>query len=72
MQFTNRHNEVIEFDPFDQASIDAAKAKAPGEGIGPLVAGELLSKIESGEITKTSQLPPEYQRLGKMCDLAED
>jgi hypothetical protein len=71
MQFVNRKGDNFEFDPFDQSSIDAAKAQAPGEGIGIAIGTELTNKIASGEVTRMSQLPHEYQQLGRACGLPE-
>lgn len=70
MELKNRHGQVIEFDPFSQSSIDAAKSKAPGEGVGIAVSKELTNKIASGEITRLGQLPSEYQKLGQVCGLS--
>ena len=64
MKFTAKNGKTIEINPLNQASIDAAKALAPDEGIGPAVAGELLALINRGAIT-TDQLPSEYAHLGK-------
>lgn len=71
MEFKNRYGQLIAFNPFDQASIDAAKAKAPGEGIGIEVCAELVKKILSGEVTKLSELPSEYQNIGRVFGLPE-
>jgi hypothetical protein len=69
MEFISRQGKKIKFDPFDQASIDAAKAQAPGEGIGPAVGAELVNWIAGGEMTKLDQLPSEYKQLGRACGL---
>ncbi len=69
MEFINRRGETIELDPFNQQAIDAAKAAAPGEGVGPAVAGELFARISDGTVTSASQLPPEYRRLGALAGL---
>lgn len=69
MKFTTKANQVLEVNPVSQASIDAAKALAPGEGIGPAIAADLINKIASGEITNMSQMPDEYRKLGESCGL---
>lgn len=71
MDFINRKGQRVEFDPFSQQSIDAAKAAAPGEGVGPAVTGELLQRIADGAVTIAPQLPSEYQHLGKVDGLAD-
>lgn len=71
MKFLTRHGAVIEFDHFNQVSIDAAKAQAPGEGIGIAISTALSNKIASGEVTRVSQLPNEYHHLGQACGLPE-
>jgi hypothetical protein len=71
MEFTRSRGETIEFDPFDQRSIDAAKAIAPGEGIGPAAGCELLKRIADGSVARLNQLPVEYQRLGRVMGLPD-
>jgi hypothetical protein len=63
MQFQTLNNGVVSIDPFSQSSIDAAKAVAPGQGIGPAVASVLMAKIAAGEVTNADQLPAEYRPL---------
>jgi hypothetical protein len=71
MEFINRRGETISFNPFDQQSLEAAKAAAPGEGIGPAVGSELSKSIAEGSLTRLSQLPAEYQRLGRVMGLPD-
>jgi hypothetical protein len=71
MEFVTDGGGKIQFDPYSQQSIDAAKAVAPGQGIGPTVAGELMTAIAEGRITKTSQLPSEYLLLGRVMRLPD-
>lgn len=71
MEFINRKSQAIEIDPLNQQSIDEAKAAAPGEGVGPAVARELLQRIAYGTVTNTAQLPAEYQHLGNLVGLAD-
>ena len=61
--------ETIEVNPFSQASIDAAKAQAPGKGVGPAVAAELLAQMADGRVTSAVQLPEEYRRLADVAGL---
>lgn len=70
MIFIDRKGQSIDIDPLSQQSIAAAKTKAPGEGIGPAVASELLQQIADGAITRSAQLPAEYQHLGTVVGLA--
>ena len=42
MIFMTRKGEAIEFNPLFQTEIDAAKAIAPGEGIGPALSDPLV------------------------------
>ena len=72
MEFINRDGQPIQVDPFDQQSITAAKAAAPGEGVGPLVASELLQRIADGTVTNAHQLPAEYQHVGTAAGLRTD
>ncbi len=46
--FRTRTGEELRINPFDQTSIDAAKAAAPGEGIGPAVSAHLVALIGRG------------------------
>lgn len=69
MEFINYQGEKIEVDPLNQQSIDAAKSTAPGVGIGPAVASELIARIAAGTVTSSSELPPEYRRLGLIVGL---
>lgn len=69
MKFTAQTGQILEVNPLNQASIDAAKAVAPGKGLGPAIGAALISKIAYGEITDMSQMPIEYRLLGKSCGL---
>lgn len=69
MKFTTTSGNVIEFSPFDQAEIDAAKAEAPGEGIGPAVSSVLLYAVRAGLVTEAQQFPEEYRHLARFCGL---
>ncbi|PKM46885.1 MAG: hypothetical protein CVV05_00275 [Gammaproteobacteria bacterium HGW-Gammaproteobacteria-1] len=71
MEFTTRNGVVITFDPFDQTQIDAAKAQAPGEGIGPAIAAELIESIRKGTVTNALQLPVEYMHLSTLLRLRD-
>ncbi|PKM47085.1 MAG: hypothetical protein CVV05_01470 [Gammaproteobacteria bacterium HGW-Gammaproteobacteria-1] len=69
MDFITRSGRVITFDLLNQAEIDKAKAMAPGEGVGPAIAAELIAKVRDGAITDAVQIPPEYSRLGYLIGL---
>lgn len=64
--FRTRTGEELRINPFDQASIDAAKAAAPGEGIGPAVSAHLVALIGRGILTDRSLLPVEYRHLSAL------
>lgn len=68
MEFINSKGQFIDIDTLSQQSISAAKAMAPGEGVGPAVAGELLQRIADGAVTNMAQLPSEYQHLGHVTN----
>lgn len=70
MKFITREGNAITVDPLSQHSIDAAKAAAPGQGIGPAVAGELFNQIADGAVTSAAQLPDEYRHLAGFVGLA--
>ena len=63
LTFRTRAGEDILINPFDQASINAAKAAAPGEGVGPAVSAHLVALMGRGLITDASLLPAEYRHL---------
>ena len=69
MRFISSDSRIIHVNPLDPSSIDAAKAQAPGQGVGPAVCSALIEKIVAGDITNTSQLPPEYQHVGTVVGL---
>lgn len=69
MEFITRQGKEITFNPFSQQSIAEAKAKAPGDGVGPATAAELLVQIAVGNVTSSGQLPSEYRRLGTVVGL---
>lgn len=60
----------IEIDVLSQESIDQAKEKLPGVGVGPAVAQELSNMIAAGKLTQASQLPGEYAHLGSLFNVA--
>lgn len=66
LTFRTRAGEELLINPFDQASIDAAKAAAPGEGVGPAVSAHLVALIGSGLLADTSLLPAEYRHLSAL------
>jgi len=71
MDFITRSGRTITFDPLNQAEIDKAKAKAPGEGVGPAVTAVLIAKVRDGSITDVAQFPPEYRHLGRFVGLRD-
>lgn len=64
--FRTRAGEDLLINPFDQASIDAAKATAPGEGVGPAVSARLVALIGRGFLTDATLLPAEYRHLSAL------
>ena len=70
MEFIDRHGKKINVDPFDQASIDAAKTAAPGEGVGLAVESELLGQLAAGKVANANQLPFEYRHLAEVSGLS--
>jgi hypothetical protein len=64
--FRTRSGEDLLINPFDQGSIDAAKAAAPGEGIGPAVSAHLVGLMGRGLISDANLLPAEYRHLGAL------
>lgn len=66
LTFRTRAGEELLINPFDQASIDAAKAAAPGEGVGPAVSAHLIALMGRGLITDASLLPAEYRHLSAL------
>lgn len=66
LTFRTRAGEELLINPFDQASIDAAKAAAPGEGVGPAVSAHLVALMGRGIITDASLLPAEYRHLSAL------
>lgn len=61
--FRTKSGKDLLINPFDQASIDAAKAEAPGEGVGPAISAHLVGLIGRGLITNAEILPAEYRHL---------
>ena len=61
--FPTKSGKDLLINPFDQASIDAAKAEAPGEGVGPAISAHLVGLIGRGLITNAEILPAEYRHL---------
>lgn len=66
LSFHTRSGKDLLINPFDQASIDAAKAAAPGEGVGPAVSSHLITLMGRGLITDASILPAEYRHLSAL------
>lgn len=66
LTFRTRSGEDLLINPFDQASIDAAKEAAPGEGVGPAVSAHLVGLMGRGLITDASILPAEYRHLSAL------
>ena len=66
LSFHTRSGKDLLINPFDQASIDAAKAAAPGEGVGPAVSSHLITLMGRGLITDASLLPAEYRHLSAL------
>lgn len=66
LTFRTRSGEDLLINPFDQASIDTAKAAAPGEGVGPAVSAHLVALMGRGLITDASLLPAEYRHLSAL------
>lgn len=69
LTFHTRSGEDLLINPFDQASIDAAKAAAPGEGIGPAVSAHLVGLMVRGLINDANLLPEEYRHLGALIGI---
>lgn len=63
LTFRTKSGKDLLINPFDQASIDAAKAEAPGEGIGPEISAHLIGMIGRGLVTDAGLLPAEYRHL---------
>lgn len=62
---TTQTGRVVEIDPLDQASIDAARAG--GECVGVAVAEALVDAARVGQAASIEQLPDEYRRhLGRL------
>lgn len=66
LSFHTRSGKDLLINPFDQASIDAAKAAAPGEGVGPAVSSHLVALMGRGLIADASILPAEYRHLSAL------
>lgn len=66
LTFHTKSGKDLLINPFDQASIDAAKAEAPGEGIGPAISAHLVGLIGRGLVTDASLLPAEYRHLSAL------
>lgn len=64
--FPTKSGKDLLINPFDQASIDAAKAEAPGEGVGPAISAHLVGLICRGLITNAEILPAEYRHLSAL------
>ena len=64
LTFRTRSGKDLLINPFDQASIDAAKNAAPGEGVGPAVSAHLVELMGRGLIQDATLLPSEYRHLG--------
>lgn len=63
--------EQIAIHPLQPASISAAKARFPGAGVGPAVAGRLIELAELGVVQSMDQLPAEYRQIGLLLGLPE-
>jgi len=61
MTLTTQTGRVVDIDPFDQGSIDAARAG--GECVGVAVAEGLVEAARAGQVTSAEELPEEYRRL---------
>jgi hypothetical protein len=68
IKFTTTSGRVIDIDPFDQGSIDAARACPDVHGgVGLAVAKAVLEAAQAGKITSAEQLPEEFRRhLGRL------
>lgn len=66
LTFRTKSGKDLLINPFDQASIDAAKAEAPGEGVGPAISAHLVGLIGRGLITNAEVLPDEYRHLAAL------
>lgn len=66
LTFHTKSGKDLLINPFDQASIDAAKAEAPGEGVGPAISAHMVGLIGRGLVTDASLLPAEYRHLSAL------
>ena len=69
--FPTKSGKDLLINPFDQASIDAAKEEAPGEGVGPTISAHLVGLIGRGLITDASVLPAEYRHLSALIGTSQ-